>query len=77
MLETMQIKVINQNYNNFLVSYFSVNKTKKLISQKYYWLSLKKNFETYIKGCNVCLSLKIMRDKLYNNLQLLFLLSNQ
>lgn len=35
-LEIIQIKLISKYHNNFLASYFSINKTKKLISRKYY-----------------------------------------
>ena len=45
------------HHNNFLMDYFNIDKTKKLIGKKYYWSSFKKDFEAYIKGCNVYLAL--------------------
>lgn len=61
-------KLINKYHNNFFASYFRVEKIQKLISWKYYWLSLRKNIETYIKGYNICLALKMVRYKPYNKL---------
>ena len=43
----------------------------KLIDQKYYWPSLKKDVKAYVKGCDVCLLFKAVRDKPYENLQVL------
>ena len=36
-----------------------------------YWPSLKKDVEAYIKGCNICLALKAVKQKPYDNLQAL------
>lgn len=69
MLKIVYSKLIGRYYNDSLVSHFK-DKTRKLIDQKYYWTSLKKDVKTYIKGCNVCLILKAVRNKLYGNLQL-------
>lgn len=62
-------KLINRYHNNPLASYFGIDKTKKLISQKYYWPSLRKDVEAYVKGCDVSLALKTVRHKPYGNLQ--------
>lgn len=62
------IKLINRHYNNPLAGHFDINKTKELISRKYYWLSLKKDVEAYVKGYDVCLALKAVRHKYYGNL---------
>ena len=66
-----QIKFISQHYNNLLIKQFGINKTRKLINQKYYWPSLKKDVQAYIKGCNNCLLFKIIKHKLYSDLQTL------
>ena len=41
------------------------------MSRKYYWLSLRKDVEAYVKVYNVCLTSKAVRYKLYDNLQAL------
>ena len=52
--EVIQIELISQHYNNSLVGYFSINKTKEFIGRKYYLPSFGKDVEAYFKGCNVC-----------------------
>ena len=42
---------------------------QELIGQKYYWSGLKKDFETYVRGCNICLTSKTVRDQPYGDLQ--------
>lgn len=46
-----------------------MNKTRELIGQKFYWLSLRKYFQAYIKDGDVCWGLKAMRHKPYANFQ--------
>lgn len=62
-------KLINKHYNDFFISYFRINKTKELISQKYNWLSCWKDVEAYIKGFDVCLALKAIKYKPYKDLK--------
>ena len=67
----MQTELISQHHNNSLVRHFGIDKIRKLISRKYCWLSPRKDGWAYVKCCNVCLTLKTVRYKLYNNLQAL------
>ena len=69
--EIIWIELISQYYDNPLAEYFSIDKTRELIGQKYYWPSLKKDVNAHVKGCNVCLALKTVRDKPYEYLQAL------
>lgn len=39
------------------------------MSWKYYWLQLKKDVKSYVKGYNICLAIKTVKHKLYNDLQ--------
>ena len=66
-------ELISRHQNDLFASHFGVNKIKKLIGQKYYWPSLRKDVESYLKGCNVCLASKAVRHKLYGDLQSLFI----
>ena len=61
--------VISRHHNDFLASHFGINKTKELVGQKYYCPSLRKDIETYVRGCNICLALKAIRHKPYGDLQ--------
>ena len=66
--EVIQTKIINRHYDDPLANYFSVDKTKELINQKYYWPSLKKDVKSYAKGCDVCFGLKAVKHKPYEDL---------
>ena len=65
--KVIQIELISQHHNNLLASHFGFNKTRELITQNYYWPSLWKDVEVYVKGYDVCLAYKAVRYKLYNN----------
>ena len=67
--EVIRIEIISRYHNDTLVRHFGIDKTKDLVSQKYYWLSLRRDIEAYIKGCDVCLGSKAVRHKLYSDLQ--------
>ena len=62
-------KIIIYHHNDSIAGHFGINKTRELISQKYYWPSLKKDVETYVRGCNVYLALKVVHHKPYSELQ--------
>ena len=55
---------------------FGIDKTQELVGKKYYWPTLGCNVETYVWGCNVCLTSKAIRHKPYGNLQLLLVPSH-
>ena len=42
---------------------------KRIGRPKYYWPSLKKDVENYVRGCDVCLTSKAVRYKPYGDLQ--------
>ena len=70
-LEVISTELISWHHNDSLAGHFGIDKTRELIGRKYYWPSLRKDIEAYIKGCNVCLASKIMRHKPYGDLQAL------
>ena len=67
--EIICYKVISRHHNNLLTRYFGIDKTRELVSRKYYWPSLKKDVENYVRGCDVCLASKAIRHKPYGDLQ--------
>ena len=67
--ETIRSEVISCHHNDSLARYFDIDKTRELVGRKYYWPSLKKNVKVYIRGCDICLTLKAVRHKLYGDLQ--------
>ena len=69
--EIISTEFISRHHDNPLAGHFGINKTRELIGWKYYWSSLRKDVEAYVKGCDVCLSSKVIRYKLYSDLQAL------
>ena len=61
-------KLISRQHNDPLAGHFRVDKTRELIGWKYYWLSLIEDVKSYVKGWDICLTLKAVRHKLYGNL---------
>ena len=62
-------EVISRHHDNLLVGHLGIDKTRELVGRKYYWLSLRRDVENYVRGCNVCLSSKAVRHKSYGDLQ--------
>ena len=60
-----------------MAGHFGIKKICKLWVQKYYWPTLCHDVEAYVEGCDVCLASKIVCHKLYDDLQLLFVLTQQ
>ena len=69
--KVIQTELISRHHDDPLAGHFGINKTRELIGRKYYWLSLRKDVEAYVKGCNVCLASKAVRHKPYGDLQAL------
>ena len=66
--EIIWTELISRHHDNPLAEYFGIDKTKELIDRIYYWLSLKKDVEAYVKSCNVCLASKAVKHKPYSDL---------
>lgn len=72
----IRTQIINKHHNDLLTDVFKIEKTQELITQKYYWLTLQANIEAYVKRCNVCVTFKAIRNKLYGDLQSLPVLTH-
>ena len=70
-------KVINCHHNDLLAEHFSIDKTRELVGRKYYWSSLRKDVENYVRGCNVCLASKALCHKPHGDLQSLSVLTHR
>ena len=69
--EIIRSGVISRYHDDPLGGHFGIDKTQELIGRKYYWPSLKKDVESYVRGCDVFLASKAVRHKPYGDLQLL------
>ena len=67
--EIIRSEVISRHHDDPLVGHFGIDKTRELVGRKYYWPSLRKDVENYVRGCDVCLALKAVRHKPYGDLQ--------
>ena len=67
--EAIRTKIISRHHDDPLAGHFGIDKTKDLIGRKYYWPSLRKDIEAYVKGCDICLGSKAVRHKPYGDLQ--------
>ncbi len=60
-------ELISKHHNNPLTGNFGIEKLRQLIARKYYWPTLQKDLETYIKICDVYLALKAVCHKPYGD----------
>ena len=67
--KAIQTEIISRHHDDLLAGHLGIDKTKELIGRKYYWPSLQKDIEAYVKGCGVCLGSKAVRHKPYSDLQ--------
>ena len=65
----IRTKLISHHHDDPLAGHFGIDKTRELIGRKYYWPSLRKDVEAYVKGCDVCLASKAVKHKPYGDLQ--------
>ena len=66
--EMIQTELISRHHDDPLAGYFDIKKTRELIAQKYYWPTLCCDVKNYVRGCNVCLTLKAIQHKPYGDL---------
>lgn len=69
-------KLISLLYDDSLAGHFRIEKTRELIAQNYHWKTPKYRLEIYLKGCDLFLDLKVMRQKLYRDLQSLLIVTD-
>ena len=69
MPEIICSKVISRHHDDLLAGHFGIDKTRELVGRKYYWPSLRKDVEDYVRGCDVCLASKAVCHKPYGDLQ--------
>ena len=74
--EIIQTELISRHHDDPLAGHFGIEKTQELLSRKYYWPTLRRDVEDYVRGCNVCLASKVVRHKPYGDLQSLPILTH-
>ena len=66
--EIIRAELISRHHDDPLAGHFGIEKTRELVARKYYWPTLCQDVEDYVKGCDVCLVLKVVRHKPYCDL---------
>ena len=69
--EIIWSKLISWHHDDPLAGYFGIDKTRELITKKYYWPTLRWDVEAYVKSCDVFLASMAVCHKPYRNLQTL------
>lgn len=47
-------KIINHYYNNLLIGYFEIEKTKQFIANIYFWSIICQDIKAYVKSYDIC-----------------------
>ena len=69
--ELIRTELISRHHDGSLAGHFGIEKIRELIARKYYWETLRRDVESYVRGYNICLASKAVRHKPYGDLQLL------
>ncbi len=67
--EFLQMNLIREMHNQFSIDHLNILRTMKIIKRNYYWSSMWKTIDWYIRNCYVCQRSKISRDKSNDLLQ--------
>lgn len=67
-LKVIKTRLNSIYYNNTLINYFGIQKTQELVAWWYYILIQRANINFSMKKCNICLVIKLVRYKPYDNL---------
>ena len=70
-LKIIRTEFISRHYNDPLAGHFRIEKTPEFFSRKYYWPTLRRDVDDYVRGCNVYLASKAVWHKPYGDLQFL------
>ena len=69
--ESVRAELFKLHYNDVLVRYFSVERTLKLLTQKYYWIDMHTDVKEYVASCDICQRVKVSQYYLYSEMQVL------
>ena len=69
--ESVRAELFKLHYNDVLVRYFSVERTLKLLTQKYYWIDMHTDVKEYVASCDICQRVKVSQHHSYSEMQVL------
>lgn len=69
MPDIISYKIISKYFYKLLANYFEIKKIRELVARKYFWLTLKRDIEGYIKKYDIYITFKVIEYKSYKKLQ--------
>ncbi len=69
--KVIRSELISRYHNDPLPGHLGIEMTCELIARKYYWPTLQRDVEAYVKGYDICFASKAVCHKPYRDLQLL------
>ncbi len=67
--ESLQMNLIREMHDQFSIDHLDILRTMKIIKRNYYWSSMWKTIDRYIRNCYVCQRSKTSRNKSNDLLQ--------
>ncbi len=71
--ELLQMNLIHEMHDQFSIDHLNILRMMKIIKRNYYWSSMRKTIDQYIRNCYVCQRSKTSRNKSNDLLQSLFI----
>jgi len=71
--EYLQMKLIQEVHDQSSIDHFEILRTMKIIRRYYYWSSMQKTIDRYIRNCYICQRSKTSRNKFNELLHSLFI----
>ncbi len=75
--ETLQMNLIHEMHDQLSIDHFNILKTVKVIRWYYYWFSMQKTVNHYIRNCYICQHLKTSWNKFNELLHSLLIFKQQ
>ncbi len=75
--EHLQIKLIQEVHDQSSIDHFEILRTIEIIRRYYYWSSMRKTIDRYIRNCYICQRSKTSQDKFNELLHSLLILKQQ
>ncbi len=72
--EHLQMKLIQEVHDQSSIDHFEILRTMKIIRRYYYWSSMRKTIDRYIRNCYICQRSKTSRNKFNELLHSLLIL---
>ncbi len=69
--ETLRAEILRKHHDDPLAGHYGTERTRELLTRKYYWPGVAKYIEDYIRTCDICQRTKSQRHRPYGEMQAL------